>query len=209
MSLSANRCASSFKLAGKTKDLLVQVEQTAKNSRVDDEVKAAYRRAVNAAGDVALWHGNRSEAREYYKRVEVLRGRFIPSQVRAARVGAYPNAIREFLAMGNYGAALDIVDRWEDTFATEKIKGHTFFWHGIILADRKQHRDAARYLARSIGLAVGASFETEARWRLAESLDQLGKKKEAAAELAKLAATGLDDEFTRMAREKLKKQKQP
>ncbi len=190
-----------------TEKLLKQVEQTAKNSVVDDDVKAAYRRAVNAAGDVQLWHGRRAEAYAYYKRVEALRGRYIPSQVRAARVGAYPNAIREYLAIGNYGAALQVVDRWEDVFATEKVKGQTFYWRGTILTQRKQYKDAARYLARAIALAVGAGFETEARWRLAQSLESLGRKKEAMVELARLVATGLDDNYTRMAREKLKQEK--
>ncbi|MBP87059.1 MAG: hypothetical protein CMJ64_10145 [Planctomycetaceae bacterium] len=187
----------------KTKDLLVQVEETTKNSVADDEVKAAYRRAINAAGDVLLWSGNRTDARGFYKRVEVIRGKFIPQQVRSARVGAYPRAIREYLAVGDYGAALDIVDQWEDQFATEKVKGHTFFWRGTILAERHQYRDAARYLARSIGLATGAGFETESRWRLAESLEKLDKKKEAEAELAKLVATGLNDDFVEAARQKL------
>ncbi|MDA1053996.1 MAG: PKD domain-containing protein [Planctomycetota bacterium] len=187
----------------KTMGLLAQVEETTKNSVVDDEVKAAYRRAINAAGDVLLWNGNRAEARDFYKRVEVIRGKFIPEQVRSARVGAYPRAIREYLAAGDYDAALDIVDQWEDQFATEKVKGHTFFWRGTILAERHLYRDAARYLARSLGLATGAGFETEARWRLAESLEKLDKKKESEAELAKLVATGLNDEFVEAARQKL------
>jgi TolA-binding protein len=187
----------------KAKTLLVQVEQTTKNSVVDDNFKAAYRRAVNAMGDVLLWNGDRVEARNFYKRVEVIRGKFIPQQVRAARVGAYPRAIHEYLAAGDYGAALDIVDQWEDQFATEKVKGHTFFWRGKILGERHQYRDAARYLAQAIGLAPGAGFETEARWRLADSLVKLDKSKEAEAELVKLVATGLDDQFVEFARRKL------
>jgi len=190
-----------------TEKLLKQVEETARTSVVNDDVKAAYRRAVNAAGDVQLWHGRRAEAYGYYQRVEALRGRYIPAQVKATRVGAYPNAIRAFLALGNYGAALQIVDRWEDLFATEKVQGQTFYWRGIILEQRKQYKDAARYLARAVVLAVGAGFETEARWRLARALEHLGHDKKARVELAKLVATGLDDAFVRMAREKLKAQK--
>jgi len=190
-----------------TEKLLKQVEETARTSVVDEDVKAAYRRAVNAAGDVQLWHGRRAEAYRYYQRVEALRGRYIPAQVKATRVGAYPNAIREYLALGNYGAALQIVDRWEDMFATEKVQGQTFYWRGTILEQRKQYKDAARYLARAVVLAVGAGFETEARWRLARSLEHLDRHKEARVELAKLVATGLDDAFVQMARQKLKTQK--
>ena len=189
-----------------TEALLKQVEAVAESSVVDDQVRAAYRRAINAAGDTAIWHGDRTAARGFYKRVELLRGQHIPSQVRAARTGAYPNAIREFLAAGNYGAALEIVNEWEEKFASDKIKGHTFFWRGTILARRQQHQEAARYLARAIGLAAGASFESEARWQLATALEQLGRHKDAQVELAKLLAIGMNDEFTAMARQRLKEQ---
>ena len=45
--------------------------------------------------------------------------------------------------------------------------------------------------------------ETEARWRLADSLVKLDKGKEAEAEPVKLVATGLDDQFVELARRKL------
>ena len=183
--------------------LLKQVEQTTRNSRTTDEVKAAYRRAINAAGDVALWNNQSQQARNYYRRVEAMRGQFIPSQVRAARVGAFPQAIRSYLTESNYGAALQVVDEWEDKFATEKVKGQTFFWRGAILSARQQYREASRYLERAVALAVGAAFETEARWRLAVALQHLGRTKESRVELARLVATGLNDSFTEQARQRL------
>jgi PKD repeat protein len=190
-------------LPDKAGAILEQVEEAAKGAKVDEETQAAYRRVVIAAGDVLLWHGKIDGADNLYKRAETL-GDFIPSQVRAARIGAYPNAIREFLDAGNFGAAHDIVDRWEETFPTEKPKGQTFYWRGKILSLRGQHRDAARYLARSIGLAGGAPFESESRWLLAGSLEQLGKLGDARKELAKLVASGLNDRYAKMAAEKLK-----
>jgi tetratricopeptide (TPR) repeat protein len=184
---------------------LTQVEEAVKESkRGDEEVQPAYRRAIMALGDVRLWQGNREAATQLYGRAEKLSGQFIPSQVKAARVGAYPNSLREYLAGGNYGAALDLVDKWEETFPTDKPNGHTFFWRGKILAMRGQPQDAERYLERSIRLTIGASFETEARWLFAQTLEQLGRKDEAKKELLKLIATGLDDAFTKQAREKLK-----
>lgn len=184
--------------------ILKQVEEVVKESKLsEDEVQAAYRRAVIAAADVRLWQGNRAGATELYGRAERLSGQFIPSNVRAARIGAYPNSIREYLATGNYGAAMDIVDRWDETFPTEKPNGHTFFYRGKILALRGQPRDAERYLERAIRLTVGASFETEARWLYAGCLEHLGQKGEARKELARLVATGINDTFTRQAREKL------
>jgi Flp pilus assembly protein TadD len=62
-----------------------------------------------------------------------------------------------------------------------------------------------RYLDRALRIARGAGFETEARWLLAESLEQIGRKDDARTELAKLIASGLTDEFTKKAKEKLLK----
>ena len=75
------------------------------------------------------------------------------------------------------------------------------------MAERGQFLGAARYLARCIGLAPGAFFESEARWQLAVSLDKLGKTKESQVELAKLMATRLNDAFVERARDKLNQQK--
>jgi tetratricopeptide (TPR) repeat protein len=194
-------------LPDKAGAVLGQVEELWRGLKPDEETTAAYRRAVIAAGDVLLWHGKADGARDLYERAEVLSGQRIPMQVRAARVGSYPNAIREFIQTGNYGAALSLVERWDETFPTDKPKGHTFYWRGKLLARRGQHQDAARYLARAIGLATGAAFESEARWLLAQSLEQLERKEEARVELAKLVklgAAGFSDEFTKKAQQLLR-----
>jgi tetratricopeptide (TPR) repeat protein len=189
-------------LPQKAEALLKQVDETLKTSKVDRETRAAYRRAVIAAGDVLLWQGKTEGARALYERAEHL-GPDIPPQVRAARVGAYPGSLREYLGGGNYGAALDLVDRWEETFPTEKVKGQTLFWRGKVLLLRGQTQDAERCLDRAVRLTVGAEFETEARWLLAQALEWLGRKDDARRELAKLVATGLDDDYSRKARQKL------
>jgi hypothetical protein len=191
----------------KAGEVLGQVEETVRGAALDDDARSAYRRAVIAAGDVLLWHGKRDGARNLYLRAEDpkdLALHLIPAQVRAARTGAYPDSIRDFIKTGNYGAALDIVNRWEETFPNDKLKGQTFFWRGKLLGLRDQHENAARYLARAVGLAVGAAFESEARWLLATSLQKLNRPEEARRELAKLIASGIQDDFTRMAKEKLK-----
>ncbi len=185
--------------------ILEQVRKVAKTEGVDREGRAAYRRAVAAAGDVQLWAGKRAAAQKLYAEAERLLPRIIPAQVRAARIGAYPNSLREYIAAGNYGAALDLVDQWEDLFATDRLNGHTFYWRGKVLLLRGQPRDAALYLAQALRIASGAGWETEGRWRLAEALEALGKKDEAKAQLAKLVASGLSDEFTKKARAKLLK----
>ena len=137
----------------KAAPLLKQVEETIANSKKDaheDELQAAYRRAIIAMGDVRLWQGNRDRARELYGRAERLKG-YIPPQVRAGRIGSYPNSIREYLALGNYGAALDIVDQWDETFPTEKPNGHTFFYRGKVLALRGQPREAGATWSAAFG----------------------------------------------------------
>ncbi len=188
---------------GRAEALMQQVEEALKTAKhLDADTRSAYRRAVIAAGDVLLWQGKMAAAHKLYERAERL-GPDLPDQVRAARVGAYPNSLREYIAGGNLGAALDLVDRWEDTFPTEKLKGQTLFWRGKILLGRAQPREAVRYLDRAVRLTIGADFETEARWLLAEALERGGRKDEARRELARLVATGLDDTFTHKARQKL------
>ena len=126
--------------------------------------------------------------------------------MRAARLGAYPDSLQEYLDAGNTGAALDLVDKWDEKFPTDKPNGHSFFWRGKVLTRAASRDDAVRYLRPGRAeLTTGAPFETEARWLLAEALDQLGRKDEAKRELAKLVAVGINDEFTKKAIEKLKK----
>lgn len=185
--------------------VLQQVEAVAKETRPDEDGRRAYRQAIIAAGDALLWANKPAEARALYERAEVLRGTPIAPQVRAARLGAYPNSLREYIAGGNYGAALDLVNEWDDTFPTDKPNGQSFYWRGKLLVLRGQPAQAVRYLTRAVAATTGAPFETEARWLLAGALEQTGKPDEAKRELMKLVKTGLRDEFTKKAREKLKR----
>lgn len=188
--------------------VMAQVEKTWKAGTDTPQTRAAFRRALIAGGDVLLWSKKLADAARLYERAEAM-GWHIPSQVRKARIGAYPNAIREFIKASNYGAALDVVKRWEETFPTDKPNGQTFFWRGKLLALRGRRHDAARYLARTIGLSSGAAYESEARWLLAEALGQIGRERDARRELAKLVATGIKDSYTEKARAKLKKELRP
>lgn len=185
-------------------EIFKQAEAAAKQSRLNETARATFRECVIATGDVRLWHAERDEARSLYRRAEALAAQPTAPQVRAAQIGAYPNLIREFIDSGDLGAALNIVDRWERSFPTEKLTGQTYFWRGKLLASRGQSHEAARYLARAVGLAPGAAFESEARWLLASSLKQLGRLEDARRELVKLVAAGFADEFAERARKELK-----
>ncbi|HET6880970.1 MAG TPA: PKD domain-containing protein [Pirellulales bacterium] len=187
----------------RSQEVLAQAESAFKKARLDEAGLAAYRDCLIAAGDVQLWHARRDEARVLYRKAEALAARPVAAQVRAAQIGAYPNLIGEFIDSDDYGAALDVVDRWERAFPTEKLAGQTFFWRGKLLVLRDQPEQAARYLARAVGLAPGAVFESEARWLLAQSLKKLGRHDDARRELAKLIATGFSDEFAERAKKEL------
>ncbi|MGH7138127.1 MAG: PKD domain-containing protein, partial [Pirellulales bacterium] len=187
----------------RSQEIVLQAEAAFKKARLDEAGLAAYRDCLIAAGDVQLWHARRDEARTFYRKAEAIAARPISAQVRAAKIGAYPNLIAEFIDSDDFGAALDVVDRWERAFPTEKLAGQTFFWRGKLLALRDQPEQAARYLARAIGLAPGAVFESEARWMLAQSLKKLGRPDDARRELAQLLAAGFSDEFAERAKKEL------
>ncbi len=188
----------------KAEELLTQAEQITRETKKTDEVYAAYRHALIAVGDARLWSGQLGEALEVFRRAEATDKQVIPLPVRAARVGSYPNAVREYLAVKDTDAAWETLEQWERTFPTEKLKGHSFFWRGRTQTQRGRPKDAARYFAKCLDLAPGADFESEARWLLAESLEKTGKADEAKRELAKLAASGLQDDFVRQAKERLR-----
>ncbi|NQU09936.1 PKD domain-containing protein [bacterium] len=184
--------------------LVERAEQIARGAPARDEpLVTAYRAALIAAGDGHLWRGKREDALAYYRRAEVNAVHPIPHQVRAARVGAYPNAVREYLVTQQFDAAAALVDRWETDFPLERASGETLFWRGNLLTARGDAGAAARHFRKSLELAPGVWYETAARWRLALALEQSGQEKEARHELARLAASGLNDVFVQRAREKL------
>ena len=128
---------------------------------------------------------------------------FIPPPVRAAKIGAYPDIIRANLAAKKFALAHRVVDEWEELFPTEKERGLSAFWRGKIFAAQGQPAEAVAPLRASIERMTGAAVETEARWLLAESLVKTGQADAARAEWQKLVATGLRDEYTQQARQKL------
>jgi tetratricopeptide (TPR) repeat protein len=182
-----------------TQELL---DAVVRGERFDERTAKAYQRAMIVLGDAFLWHGQTEPAHDYYLRAERQRG-VIPFQVRQAHLGAYPGTLRQYLAAGQFDAGFALLDRWEQTYPTDKVKGASLYWRGKFLIATGDHRSAARHLARAIGLAPGASFETEARWLLAETLTKLGRTEEAKVELAKLVKLGVADDYTAKAKAQL------
>ena len=108
------------------------------------------------------------------------------------------------MGAGNYGAALDMVDQWDDLFPTDKLNGQTFFWRGKVLLLRGQPREAPGIWTARCGWVVGGISRPRrvAAGRVAGADGQGGRVSH---ELARLIKTGLDDEFTKKAKDKLLK----
>jgi tetratricopeptide (TPR) repeat protein len=182
--------------ADRATNVFARVEQLTRDARIDAETQKAWRGVVIAAGDVELGRGRINAAQDYYRRAEKLREEFVPPQVRAARIGAWPDGVRQYLKKRDYAGALTSVDRWEDAFPLDKVRGETFFWRGKALLLSGQAAEAERPLSRAVELGLGAPFETEARWLRAGALDKLGRTEEARKELRRLLSTGLRDTYT-------------
>jgi len=75
----------------------------------------------------------------------------------------------------------------------------------VMFTDLTERKKAEQALQQRDQQARQALVESEARWLLAQSLDQIGRPDAAARELAKLVKSGNQDRFVQMAREKLKK----
>ncbi|VTS01763.1 PKD domain-containing protein [Tuwongella immobilis] len=183
--------------------LLAGIEQIARSNRLDDTGRRRLQQALIAVGDLHWEQKQLAEAMVLYRRAESMRGSPIPPQVRAARLGAYPNSLREYAESGNTGAALDLVDQWEEMFPTDKPSGQSTFWRGKLLLQRGQLNEAIRRLNRAVIAGEGAAFETEARWLLGLAREQLGQGDQARREWAALVRLGIVDEFVEKAQAKL------
>lgn len=183
--------------------LMEELAARVQRQGLDEHSRTHYARTLSAMGDVRLWEGKLDDARRLYQEAETAWGRPLPPQVRAARLGAFPDSVSDYVERGELGAALDTLDKWEDRFATEKLHGQTFFWRGKIAALRSQHRAAVRWLTLAIRLGQGAVFESEARCLLAEAYLRLGEVSKARIEFARLLEAGFTDEFAARARKQL------
>jgi tetratricopeptide (TPR) repeat protein len=170
----------------------------------NEEIRTGLRSVLIAAGDMYLQQDDRANALTNYHRAEYLYQTAIPPQVRAARLGAFPAAVRELAGRRQYPAALEKVDQWENVFPSDKVKGQTFFWRGKVLTLAGRAGEAVAWLKRAAALGIGASYETEIQWFLAQALEQTQQSAEAKAVLTRLAGLGFDDKFTQMARERIK-----
>lgn len=190
-------------LAALAPAMVTNAENIVRASDKNYNIIQAYRNILLVAGDMMVTDpATKSVALEYFQRAE-LHGKTIPAQVRAARIGSYPETIKANLARNNFAGARDVVRRWEDDFPTERAWGHSAYWAGRIEYSAGKWQESARLLARALRLAAGGDFETAARALRAEALEKLGRDAEARQEWETLAASGINDELVRKAREKV------
>ena len=142
---------------------MARAEALAKSVPKNEAVWKAWREVLSATGDAKLWGGQTVEAEALFRRAESVTSVPIPFPVRAARVGSYPYTLSELLKAKKFGEAEEVLDRWEETFPLEKLKGHSCFWRGKVAAGRGERETAGRYLAKALQLAPGASWEKEAQ----------------------------------------------
>lgn len=165
--------------------------------------QAAWRRATLALGDAHLLGGAFEEAGRHYRIAEALAHPRVPPEVRKARIGAYPETLRQHLSAGRIGAAEGVVSEWLDRFPADQLRGAPLFWHSKLLLERGRPALAIRPLRLAIERGHGAPFEAEARWRLAEAYGKTGDPEARRATLRALLETGLPGPYRQRALEAL------
>lgn len=166
-------------------------------TRIEDASQrtTAFRKVVVAMGDVAWWFKqNEDQARTFYTTAEGLNQPVIPPQVRVAQIGGFPETMHQFTQAGDTKQALASVDRWQQVFPADQLRGDVLFERARLLANDESNvsnRVVVRLLNQAIPQAEGSPWEAEARYRLAQAYRQLGDKANYHATLQALIDTGL------------------
>jgi len=166
-------------------------EALAKGQTLAGRLKAAFRDATIAIGDAHLAAGRPEKAGEDYRTAEALADPVIPPQVRAAKLGAYPERLEQLLAGHKLDEARQVLQEWYEQMPSDILRGEMLFWMGKVELLREKAKAAVRPLRLAIDLGQGAAFEAEARWRLAEAYRKTGDAEARRAALTGLVRTGL------------------
>ena len=180
-------------------------ETLAKGQPLGGSLKAAFRDATLAVGDAHLAAGRLEKAGEDYRTAEALADPVIPPQVRATKIGAYPERLEQLLAGDKRDEARQVVGEWYTQAPSDVLRGEVLFWMGKVELVGGQAAGAIRPLRLAIDLGQGAAFEAEARWLLAEAYGKTGDADARRAALAGLVRSGLGGPFREKAVAALKK----
>lgn len=165
---------------------------------------AALRRVELAMGDVYVHHERFTAAREAYLAAERLARPRIPSQVRMAQLGAYPERMRQHLAADRINEARDDVERWRERFPASLVDGELAFWLGRVYLLDGEPAMAVTALELALRRGEGSVFEAEAFYRLAEAHQARGDAAAAEGTLRRLIDLGLTGEFRDRAEQRLR-----
>ena len=176
-------------------EIYKQAEKDAKAEGMSRKMRQAFRNATIARGDAYLFARNLDKANSDYRLAEALSDYPIPPQVRASKIGAFPETIEQLLARGRVDDASRVVAKWQDELPSDQIRGAPLFYIGKL--ERLEGRPAAaiRPLQLAVELAMGAEFEAEARFTLAESYRDLKDNEGYRRTLTSLVKSGLPGEY--------------
>jgi tetratricopeptide (TPR) repeat protein len=163
----------------------------------------SYRACAVAMGDVHLVAGDMHEAAGQYRLAEGLNQPVVPANVRAARVGAFPETLVQAFADRRWSAAEAALDEWQDRFPADMVSGAPLFYRGKLAMLRKQPTSAVGALRIAASAGRGSEFEAEAKYLLAQAYRQTGDDEAYRRTLRELVAAGLGGTWRERAQHEL------
>ncbi|MBI1367707.1 MAG: PKD domain-containing protein [Planctomycetes bacterium] len=177
--------------SNKSGETYAAAESLAKQNGGRGHMSGALRAAAMAMGDANLAANKLDAAARMYEKAEQLADPVVPSSVRAAKIGAYPEIIERALADKDIDTAQDTVREWLDWFPSDQLHGASLFYLGKVQQANGQAATSIKPLKLAIELAPGAEFEAEARYRYAAALKSKGDTAGATSALRALIDAGL------------------
>lgn len=181
-----------------------QAEALAQASGTEGRVRPAWREVLTAMGDVYLLRGDTGRATGLYQRAEALNEPVVPASVRAAKVGAFAEAMEQALADKDWKTATAVIEEWMGRFPADMATGSPLFYRGKLAMMRDQPGAAVRPLTVAAQAGRGSEFEAEARYLLAQAYRQTGDDAAYRRTLRELIDTGLAGPWRERALDELK-----
>jgi len=185
--------------------LYSEAEAMVRKHGLRGHLKRAFRDATIAIGDSHLCARQLDRAEEDYRAAEALAEPIIPRTVRAAKLGEYPDRLQKLIEEGKPDQAGEVLQQWYEQFPLDVPRGEVFFWMGKLEGLRGDRQAAIRPLRLAVELGLGAPFEAEARWLLAEAYRLTNDREAFRAALVALVRSGLTGRWREKAVAALKK----
>jgi len=183
---------------------LLEEVQKAVGAQTGRPFDALRRQCLIGLGDAAVVAADYAAAEKLYRQAEDARAEPIKQPEKLAKIGSYEYTVDDLLARGEYAAARQVLDEWEEQFPLQKLEGRTFFWRGKVLFVEQPGAQALRYLELAERVAPRAIHVPEAVWLRANCCIALQRYDDALAELKRIATDFTYSEFLQQAQEKIK-----